>query len=161
MFEIDDEIEEAEHGELRADAARRDHLPWYARAHRKLLGALPPPLGEDLTEVGYIEISARRLAAQRAVAELDSFKSLPNVDPEKVRAAKQTFARWEASAEKRLEELELTADLEHRVLHRRQAQALSRITVREVLRDLAETGVVSENIATEAGDRIISEIQLA
>lgn len=161
MFEIDDEIEEAEHGELRADAARRDHLPWYAQFHRKLLGALPPPLGEDLTEIGYIEISARRLAAQRAAAELDSFKSLPNVDPDKVREAKQTFARWEASAEKRLLELERTAGLEHRVLHRRQAQALSRITVREVLRDLVETGVVSEGIAQQAGDRIISEIQLA
>ncbi len=161
MFEIDDEIEEAEHGELRADAARRDHLPWYARAHRKLLGAMPPPLGEDLTEVGYIEISARRLAAQRAGAELDSFKTLPNVDPEKVNEAKQTFARWEASADKRLLELEQTAGLEHRVLHRRQAQALSRITVREVLRELVDTGVVSENVANQAGDRIISEIQLA
>lgn len=55
MFEIDDEIEEAEHGALQAEAARRGHLPWYARLHRRLLGVLPPPLGEDLTEIGYIE----------------------------------------------------------------------------------------------------------
>lgn len=161
MFEIDDEIEESEHGVLRVEAARRDHLPWYAMLHRKLLGVLPPPLGEDLTEIGYIEISARRLAAQRAASELDSFKSLPSVDPEKIKQAKQTFAQWETSAEKRLASLEETGGLEHRVLHRRQAQALSRITVREVLRELVETGVVSEPVARDAGDRIVAEIQLA
>jgi CPA1 family monovalent cation:H+ antiporter len=161
MFEIDDEIEEAEHGDLRVDAARRGHLPWYASIHRRLLGLLPPPLGEDLTEIGYIEISARRLAAQRAASELDSFKSLPNVDPRKILEAKQTFADWQASAEQRLMELEETGGLEHRVLHRRQAQALSRITVREVLRELVETGVVSEGVARDAGDRIVAEIELA
>lgn len=161
MFEIDDEIEESEHGVLRVEAARRDHLPWYAMIHRKLLGVLPPPLGEDLTEIGYIEISARRLAAQRAASELDSFKSLPSVDPEKIKQARQTFAQWETSAEKRLAALEETGGLEHRVLHRRQAQALSRITVREVLRELVETGVVSEPVARDAGDRIVAEIQLA
>lgn len=161
MFEIDDEIEEAEHGALQTEAARRGHLPWYARLHRRLLGVLPPPLGEDLTEIGYIEISARRLAAQRAAGELDSFKSLPNVDPERIREAKLTFSRWEEAAEARLEELEKSGGLEHKVLHRRQAQALSRITVREVLRDLVATGVISETVATDAGDRIIDEIQLA
>ena len=161
MFEIDDEIEEAEQGELRVEAARRDHLPWYALLHRKLLGMLPPPLGEDLTEIGYIEISARRLAAQRAASELDSFESLPNVDPNKIRETKETFAGWEASAERRLVELEEMGDLEHHMLHRRQAQALSRITVREVLRELTETGVVSENVAKDAGDRIVAEIELA
>lgn len=161
MFEIDDEIEEAEQGELRAEAARRAHLPWYARIHRALLGILPPPLGEDLTEVGYIEVSARRLAAQRAARELDSFESLPNMDPEKINLAKRTFAGWESAAESRLEELEKTADLEHRTLHRRQAQALSRITVREVLRDLVTTGVVSESVAESAGDRVVAEIRLA
>ncbi len=161
MFEIDDEIEEAEQGQLRVEAARREHLPWYALLHRRLLGVLPPPVGEDLTEIGYIEISARRLAAQRAASELDSFESLPNVDPEKIRETQQTFAAWEASAEQRLVELEQMGDLEHHMLHRRQAQALSRITVREVLRELAETGVVSESVARDSGDRIVAEIELA
>ncbi len=118
-------------------------------------------MGEDLTEIGYIEISARRLAAQRAASELDSFESLPNVDPEKIRETQQTFAAWEASAEQRLVELEQMGDLEHHMLHRRQAQALSRITVREVLRELAETGVVSESVARDSGDRIVAEIELA
>ena len=158
MYEIDDEIEEAEQGALRVEAARRAHLPWYARSHRTLLGWLPPPLGEDLTKVGYIEISARRLAAQRAAAELDNFKSLPNIDSQKIIDAKRTFVDWEKAAESRLTELEKQADVGHGLLRRRQAQALSRITVREVLRDLVTTGVISSSVAQAAGERIVDEI---
>ena len=140
------------------EAARRDHLPWYARSHRKLLGLLPAPLGEDLTKVGYIEISAHRLAAQRAAAELDNFRSLPNIDPQKIIDARRTFVDWEKSAESRLEQLEKQADIGHGLLRRRQAQALSRITVREVLRDLVTTGVISSSVAHAAGERIVDEI---
>ena len=158
MYEIDDEIEETEQGTLRVEAARRGNLPWYARSHRALLGLLPPPLGEDLTEVGYIELSARRLAAQRAAAELDNFAQLPNIDPGRIEETKRTFTHWEKAAETRLEDLEQTADVEHRTLHRRQAKALSRISVREVLSDLVASGVVSAKVAETAGERIISEL---
>ena len=161
MYEIDDEIEEAEQGALRVEAARRAHLPWYARSHRMLLGLLPPPLGEDLTKVGYIEISARRLAAQRAAAELENFKSLPNIDPQRIVDARRTFVDWEKAADSRLEQLEKQADVGHGVLRRRQAQALSGITVREVLGDLVATGVISSNVAHDAGERIVDEIGAA
>ena len=161
MYEIDDEIEEAEQGALRVEAARRAHLPWYARSHRMVLGLLPPPLGEDLTKVGYIEISARRLAAQRTAAELDNFKSLPNIDPQKIIDARRTFVDWEKAADSRLEQLEKQADVGHGVLRRRQAQALSGITVREVLGDLVATGVISSNVARAAGERIVDEIGAA
>lgn len=159
MYEIDDEIEEAEAGALRVEAARRAYLPWYARFHRSLLGLLPEPLGEDLTEVGYIEISARRLAAQKAASELDSFKSLPDIDPAKIARAKQTFSEWERSAESRLDELAGSADIEHSTLHRRQAQALSKITIRDVMRDLSRSGVISETVADTAALRIVDEIE--
>jgi len=158
MYEIDDEIEEAEEGALRVDAARRAHLPWYARMHRGLLGVLPPPIGEDLTEVGYIEISARRLAAQRAATELSSFKSLSDVAQEKIAEAKQTFLDWERSAEQRLVELESNAGLAHGALHRRQARALGKITVRDILRGLVDTGVVSASVAGDAAERVVAEI---
>ena len=161
MYEIDDEIEEAEQGALRVEAARRAHLPWYARSHRMLLGLLPPPLGQDLTKVGYIEISARRLAAQRAAAELENFKSLPNIDPQRIVDARRTFVDWEKAADSRLEQLEKQADVGHGVLRRRQAQALSGITVREVLGDLVATGVISSNVAHDAGERIVDEIGAA
>ncbi len=157
MYEIDDEIEEAESGELRIDAERRAHLPWYARLHRRILGLLPPPLGEDLTEVSYVEVSARRLAAQRAASELDHFRALPSVHEDRITEARQTFAHWERSAEHRLEELDHQVEVERRVLHRRQAMALSRITVRELLGHLVHTGVISPTAADEAGHRIEAE----
>lgn len=158
MYEIDDEIEEVEHGDLRTDAARRGRLPWYARMHRKLLGRLPPPLGEDLTQVGYIELSARRIASQRAASELASFSRLPTLDPDRIAEARETFTSWEHAAESRLDVLDQAGDVEHRVLHRRQAQALSRITVREVLQDLVDTGVVSQSVAEAAGDNVMAEL---
>jgi CPA1 family monovalent cation:H+ antiporter len=158
MYEVDDEIEEAELGALDVDAPRRGRLPWYARFHRSLLGILPPPLGEDLLEVGYVEVSARRLAAQRAADELEAFEGLPDIDPAAIETARSTFAHWQRSAESRLEEMDHREDIERSVLHRRQAQALSRITVREVLGQLVTRGVVSATIAEEAGARIVAEI---
>lgn len=159
MYEIDDEIEETEHGVLRVDAARRGNLPWYARLHRTLLGWLPPPLGEDLAEVGYIEISARRLAAQHAASELDNFRKLPNIDPARIAETKRTFLDWERAAQTRLDDLETQEELRHKVLHHRQAKALSRLSIREILRDLVTTGVVSSSVAEEAGERILRELQ--
>jgi monovalent cation:H+ antiporter, CPA1 family len=67
--------------------------------HRWLLRSRPPqPLGEDLAEVAYVEVSARRLAARKAVEELELFKTLPSVDEHTVDDAKRTFAHWEESA---------------------------------------------------------------
>lgn len=158
LYEIDDEIEEAREGALAIDAPRRGRLPWYARSHRWLLGKLPPPLGEDLVEVGYIEVSARRLAAQRAAEELDNLAKLPNIDPVKVALAKRTFSDWERAAERSLQLLDQREEVERGVLHRRQAQALSRITVREVLGNLVETGVISPGVADHAATQVITEI---
>lgn len=161
MQEIDDEIEEVEHGELRVDAARRAHLPWYGRLHRKLLGVLPEPFGEDLTEVAYIEVSARRLAARRAAEELDLFKGLPNIDHDRVDQAKRTFAHWEESAATSLQELDQTIEVDRHMLHRRQAKALSRIAIADVLREMVNAGVLSAAIADQAAHRVSSEVDEA
>jgi CPA1 family monovalent cation:H+ antiporter len=161
MQEIDDEIEEVEFGGLRVDAARRAHLPWYGRWHRWLLGALPMPLGEDLTEVAYIEVSARRLAAHKATEELELFKTLPNVDIARVEQAKSTFRHWEESAASRLDELAEDSEIDRRMLHRRQAQALSRIAAVEVLQQLAAAGVLSSAVAEDAAAKVSSEINQA
>jgi len=161
LQEIDDEIEEVEFGRLRADAARRAHLPWYGRLHRQLLGVLPEPLGVDLTEVAYVEVSARRLAAHRAAEELDRFKTLPNVDSGRVDQAKRTFTEWEHAATSRLEELGQDVDLDRRMLHRRQAQALSRIAAIEALQELVAAGVLAQGVADKAGERVAEEINQA
>lgn len=160
MQEIDDEIEEVELGELRVDAARRAHLPWYGRLHRRVLGMLPQPLGEDLIDVAYIEVSARRLAARKAAEELESFKSLPHVNVDRVNEARKTFIHWEESAAVRLDGLH-GSQVDERVLHRRQAKALSRIAAVDVLQELVNVGVLSESIAEQAGARVASEVDQA
>jgi CPA1 family monovalent cation:H+ antiporter len=161
LQEIDDEIEEVEFGRLRASAARRAHLPWYGRLHRRLLGSLPEPLGVDLTEVAYVEVSARRLAAHKAAEELDLFKRLPNVDSARVDQAKRTFTAWEHAASERLEELGQDGGLDRRMLHRRQAQALSRIAAVEALQEMVSAGVLSQAVADQAGLRVSEEIHQA
>lgn len=161
LQEIDDEIEEVQFTGLRVDAARRAHLPWYGRVHRRVLGMLPEPLGEDLTEVAYIEVSARRLAAHKAAEELERFNQLPGVNAEHVNTAKATFAHWEKSAGERLEQLEMDVEVDRHMLHRRQAKALSRIAAVEVLREMTDAGVLSPGIADQAGARVATEVDQA
>ena len=161
MEEIDTEIEEEEAGGVRLDAARRAALQWYGRLHRWLLSRLPRPLGEDLVEVAYIEVSARRLAARKAVEELELFKTLPGVDEHIVDDAKRTFAHWEESAGKRLEILGADVSVDRTVMHRRQAKALSRIAVVEALHDLVTAGVISQAVADAAATRVSGEVDQA
>ena len=158
MEEIDTEIEEEEAGGVRLDAARRAALQWYARLHRWLLSRLPQPLGEDLAEVAYIEVCARRLAARKAVEELELFKTLPGVDEHIVDDAKRTFAHWEESAGKRLETLSADVSVDRTVMHRRQAKALTRIAVVEALHDLVTAGVISQAVADAAATRVSGEV---
>ena len=161
MEEIDTEIEEEEAGGVRLDAARRAALQWYARLHRWLLSRLPQPLGEDLAEVAYIEVCARRLAARKAVEELELFKTLPGVDEHIVDDAKRTFAHWEESAGKRLETLSADVSVDRTVMHRRQAKALTRIAVVEALHDLVTAGVISQAVADAAATRVSGEVDQA
>ena len=161
MEEIDTEIEEEEAGGVRLDAARRAALQWYGRLHRWLLSRLPQPLGEDLAEVAYIEVSARRLAARKAVEELELFKTLPGVDEHIVDDAKRTFAHWEESAGKRLEILGADVSVDRTVMHRRQAKALTRIAVVEALHDLVTAGVISQAVADAAATRVSGEVDQA
>jgi CPA1 family monovalent cation:H+ antiporter len=161
LEEIDEEIEEVEYGGLRVDAARRAHLPWYGRWHRWLLGKLPPPLGEDLDAVSYIEVSARRLAARRAGEELEMFRQLPHVHEDRIVEAKAIFQHWEQSAAERLDGIAEDECIDRRVLHRRQAKALSRIACVEVLQELAAAGVLSASVADEAAARVAGEVDQA
>jgi monovalent cation:H+ antiporter, CPA1 family len=161
MQEIDDEIEEIRYGQLRVDAARRAHLPWYGRLHRRVLGALPEPFGEDLTRVAYIELSARRLAARKAAEELEVFKTLPSVDHTNVDKAKETFTHWEQAATARLEALDQDAATDRRTLHRRQAKALTRLAAAEVLKEMVDVGVLSPTVAEQAGLRVTGEVDKA
>lgn len=161
LEEIDTEIEELQLGGLRVDAARRAHLPWYGRLHRRVLGLLPEPFGEDLTKVAYIEVSARRLAAHKGAEELERFTELPGVNAANVEEAKGTFTHWEKSAGATLEKLELDVEVDRHMLHRRQAKALSRIAAVEILNEMVDAGVLSPAVAEAAGARVCSEVDQA
>ena len=158
MQEIDDEIDEISHSALEVDAARRGRRPWYAQAVRRLLDWLPEPAGEDITEVAYSEVAARRLAAQRARAELDRFKELPKCVPTIVDQAKEIFAHWEHAASKMLTVLDDEADVDHTLLMRRHAEALTRIAAVESVVGLVECGLLPESAANAAVERIVNEV---
>jgi CPA1 family monovalent cation:H+ antiporter len=157
--EIDDELDELSVGLFDADAARRGVRPWYAKLSRRVLGALPPPLGVDLAEIGYVEVSARRLAAHHAGRELELFERLPNCDPAAIAKVEKLFAHWEDAAARRLGRMDETDEANHRVWQRRQAEALSRATTTEALADATRMGLFSEDIAQRANDLIGEELE--
>ncbi len=161
LYEIDGEIDEAHRGQLDADVARRANLPWYARAHRSLLTMLPEPLGEDMRDVRYAELSARQLAARRAADELGRFCDLPGVDDSIVDEARTVFEHWEHKARIRLTDMEEKAGVDVRVMHRRQARALTKIAAVGALRDLASAGIVSGAVAEQAAARVADEVDSA
>jgi CPA1 family monovalent cation:H+ antiporter len=158
MQEIDDEIDEMATCGLSTDAARRAARPWYAQAVRRLLGWLPEPAGEDLTEIGYSEVSARRLAAHRASLELDRFKQLPNCDSTMVDKAKETFSQWEDSASELLVLLDMEDAIDNRTLMRQHAEALTRIASVESVIDLVDIGLLSESVADRVVEKICAEV---
>jgi CPA1 family monovalent cation:H+ antiporter len=161
LFEIDGEIDEAHRGQLDVDVSRRSNLPWYARAHRALLTMLPEPFGEDMRDVRYAELSARQLAARRAADELSRFCDLPGVDDSIVDEARGVFEHWEQKARVRLTDMEEKAGVDVRVMHRRQARALTKIAAVGALRDLAAAGIVSGAVAEQAAVRIADEVDSA
>lgn len=161
LYEIDGEIEEAHRGELRVDAARRANLPWYARAHRRLLTMLPEPLGEDMRGVRYAELSARQLAAKRARDELGRFRDLPGVSDVLIDEARQVFEHWEKRARVGLVDMEERAGVDVHVMHRRQAQALTKIAAVGALHNLSELGIISSSVADRAAERVEAEIDSA
>ena len=161
LFEIDGEIDEAHRGTLDVDMARRENLPWYARAHRRLLSALPVPFGEDMRDVRYAELSARQLAARRAADELGRFCDLPGMSDSTVEAARGVFEHWEHKARVRLSDMEQKAGVDVRVMHRRQARALTKIAAVGAVRDLAAAGIVSSAVADQAAERVAEEVDAA
>jgi CPA1 family monovalent cation:H+ antiporter len=161
LYEIDGEIDEAHRGRLDVDVARRSNLPWYARAHRSLLTMLPEPLGEDMRDVRYAELSARQLAARRAADELGRFRALPGVNDSIIDEARSVFEHWEHKARVRLTDMEEKAGVDIRVMHRRQARALTKIAAVGALRDLAAAGIVSGAVAEQAAARVSDEVDSA
>ena len=148
LHEVDDQIEELSMGRPSLDRARdRSRLD---RLARRLVGWLPEPTGEAPAELAYAEASARRLAARRTGEALELFERLPNVDPDTVARARETFERWEQAAVASLDELDAASGDDDRELRRRQAEALSRAVATDALEELAGMGLLPRSVVGEA-----------
>jgi hypothetical protein len=124
----------------------------------RLTGWLPKPIGEDPSELAYAEATARRLAARRTVEALGMFEHLPNVHPEVVEEARQTFTRWEREATASLDELDGDEARDLDDLHRRQAEALSRVAATEALDELEQVGLLPAVVARRAAEVVATGV---
>ncbi len=158
LHEVDDHIEEVSLDRVSLETFRRRKVPLFDRILEKLLGWLPQPIGEDPTQVAYAEASARRLAAKRTGKALDLFKSLPNIKPMAVEDAKRTFAQWEEKAVHALAELDNKVVQDRHNLRRRQAEALSRVTSADALKEMAEVGLLPETLAENAARTVVEKV---
>jgi CPA1 family monovalent cation:H+ antiporter len=110
LHEIDDEVDElAMHGPRHQLGSTRTSRRGDVLL-RRVVEWLPQPAGDDRAALGYAEATARRLAARRTIEALDLFAELPGVRSETVRAAQETFRRWEEHAVARLEDLDAGDD---------------------------------------------------
>jgi len=157
LHEVDDQIEEASLGHASMEDFRESReRPRFDRLVERLVGWMPQPPGQDPTELAYAEVSARRLAARRAIEALDLFGRLPNVSASSVEGAKDTFRRWEREAIASVEELDREAggDEEYDI-RRRQAEALSRVAATDALRELARVGLLPQMLVDRASRGVV------
>lgn len=150
LNEVDDHIEKLEVGEISAREMGVRERPEIDRAWRRVLVRLRRLWGEDPTELARAEASARRLGARRTSEALGLLERLPNIDAAPIERVKETFARWEEEAVASLEELESGTAAGGRELRRRRAETLARFTCAEELQELAEAGLLPEEIARQA-----------
>lgn len=159
LHEADDQIEEVSLGRTPEEILRRRERPRVDRLAQRLTGWLPEPAGEDPTEVAYAEASARRLAARRTGEALELFERLPGIEEAAVENVKETFGRWEQEAIASLEEFDREVGHGGRELHRRQAEALSRVAATDALREVAEVGLLPEVIVGRAAEAVAAEVR--
>ncbi len=157
LHEVDDQIEEASLGHASTDIHRTRERPRFDRLVERLTAWLPQPPGQDPTELAYAEASARRLAARRAIEELELFERLPNISASSVEGAKEMFVRWEREAIASVDELDREADHDGHGLRRRQAEALSRVAATDALRELAQAGLLPEAIVNRASRGVAAD----
>ena len=161
LHEIDDKIEDVGIGRVSLESLYERERPRLDRYVQKLTGWLPKPLGEDPAELAYAEATARRLAARRTLEALELFEHLPNLHTEAVERAKRTFTTWEEAAVTSLGELDYSAQQNTRKLHKRQAEALSRVAATNVLGELTEVGLLPAAVAQRAAAAVVSQLDKA
>ncbi|MDP8926261.1 MAG: cation:proton antiporter, partial [Actinomycetota bacterium] len=157
LHEVDDQIEEAGLDRASRDVLRRRERPRVDRLAQRLTGWLPEPAGEDPEEIAYAEANARRLAARRTGEALEELEQMPGIEEEAVEDVKKTFAHWEQEAVASLEELDRRVGYGGRELRRHQAEALAHVASADKLRELAEVGLLPQEIARRAAQAVGAE----
>jgi len=75
-----------------------------------------------------------------------------------VEDAKRTFAQWEEKAVRTLAELDNKGVQDRGNLRRRQAEALSRVTSADALREPAEVGLLPETLSEDAARTVVEKV---
>lgn len=158
LDEADERIEEAGQEVSSLEAVHSRRAPLLDRCIQFLVARLPSPVGENASELVHAEATARRLAARRTSNALALFARLPNVREAPVRRAAGIFGRWEEEAVQTLRELDEQADVDRDEVHRRQAEALSRLAAEDVLNDLVSVGLLPAGIARRASEEVEAEV---
>ncbi len=150
MHEVDDHIEEAHVRDVRLDDLGRARPPRAEALVQSLVARLPQPAGEDPREIAYSEAMARRLAARRTREALALFEDVPNVSAQAVDGARAVFDHREREAEQAVARIDAGPRGDDEELHRRMADALTRVAAGEALDELSEVGLLPEAVARDA-----------
>ncbi len=150
LHEVDDQIEELgvrhvalqDLGEARP---QRSEL-----VVQRFAARIPRPVGEDPDEIAFAEAMARRVAARRTREALALFDELPNVSPSAVEGAREVFAQREREAERMIGRLDARSGDGDSELHRRIADALTRVAAHDALAELTDVGLLSDAAARGA-----------
>jgi CPA1 family monovalent cation:H+ antiporter len=143
LHEVDDELDDLVlRGGTHELGASREPLA-LDRWVRALVDRLPTAAPGEADDAALREAAARRLAAQRCIDALDTFRSLPAVPDAVVDRALRTVQEWEQSAIQRLEAG--GGDREDRA--RTEAAALAQALSKDDLDDLADAGLVPAPVA--------------
>jgi CPA1 family monovalent cation:H+ antiporter len=143
LHEVDDEMDDLVlRGGNHELGSSREPLA-LDRWTRALVDRLPAAVQGEADDAALREAAARRLAAQRCVEALETFRSLPSVPDAVVDRARRTVQEWEQSAIRQLEEG--GADQDDR--DRTEAAALAQALSKDDLDELARAGLVPAAVA--------------
>jgi len=150
LHEVDDHIEELSVGHVPLQDLGDARPPRAELLVQRLAARLPPPPGEDPDAIAYSEAMARRLAARRSREALELFDDVPGDHTAAIHGAQKVFAEREHRAEDAIARLEPALADGQVDLHRRMADALSRVAAKDALDELTEVGLLPEAVARSA-----------
>ncbi|MGF1472788.1 MAG: cation:proton antiporter [Rubrobacteraceae bacterium] len=161
LHEVDDQLEASDLGNISMEEmeSTRGQRSLPDRLIHRLSNLLPPATPEAHEKLAYDEAGARRLGARQAYKSLDAFLGLPNMEAPVVHEAKEIFERWEKEALAILSGLDSEFEAGAPGLRHRRAEALSRLSALDALHELAEKGLLPEDLADRAAASLQARIR--